>query len=184
MVLNTKPITTDEFSQLVAQPENIDRLLELVNGELVEKVPTQLHAFIASLFNAVLFLYTQSNPIGWVFSELRVKLPDDALNDLIPDIAFVLKSGRTFEADAPLTYMPDLVIEIQSPGQSDKFMVDKANYYLSNGTRMVWIVYPTKRLVEVLTLTSRELLTEQDTLQGGNLLPGFTLAVADIFRHS
>jgi Uma2 family endonuclease len=177
-------MTTDEFEQFVSLPANADRLLELINGEVVEKVPTQLHAFIASLFNAVLFLYTQTNPIGWVFSELRIKLPDDTENDLIPDIAFVLKAGRTFDPDAPLTYMPDLVIEIQSPGQSDKFMIDKAAYYLAHGSRLVWIVYPSKRIVEALTPKTRDLLTERDTLKAVDLLPGFSLLVADIFRQA
>jgi hypothetical protein len=46
---------------------------------------------------------------------------------------------------------------------------------------MVRLVYPDKRLVEVLTRASRELLTEADTLDGGDVLPGFTLAVRDIF---
>ena len=183
MVLNIRPMTTNEFDQFVSLPANADRLFELINGEMVEKVPSQLHAFIASLFNAVLFLYTQTNPIGWVFSELRIKLPDDNENELIPDVAFVLKAGRTFDADAPLTYMPDLVIEIQSPGQSDKFMIDKAAYYLAGGSRLVWIVYPSKRLVEALTTSTRELLTEHGTLQASDLLPGFSLPVADIFRQ-
>jgi Uma2 family endonuclease len=181
VVANIKPITVEEFIRVIAQPENADRLFELINGEMVEKVPTQLHALIASLFNALLYLYMQKNPIGWVFSEIRIKLADDDLNDRIPDIAVVLKAGRTFEADAPLSHMPDLAVEIQSPGQSDKLMTDKAAYYLANDARMVWIVYPTKRLVEVLTPTDRKLLTEADTLDGGDVLPGFTLAVRDIF---
>jgi Uma2 family endonuclease len=46
----------------------------------------------------------------------------------------------------------------------------------------IWIIYPAKRLVEVLTPTDRKLLTEADTLEGGDLLPGFTLAVRDIFN--
>lgn len=176
-----KPITRAAFESLLAEPENADHLLELIYGEVVEKVPTQLHALIANLLNMVLGLYNRSNPIGWVFSELRIKLPDDDENDRIPDIAFVLKAGRTFDADAPLAHMPDLAIEIQSPGQSDRLMLDKANYYLSHGARMVWIVYTAKRLVEVLTTSDRKLLTEADTLEGGDLLPGFKLAVRDIF---
>jgi Uma2 family endonuclease len=93
----------------------------------------------------------------------------------------VLKAGRQFEPDALLTYMPHLAVEIQSPGQSDKFMADKAAYYLANGAGMMWVVYPTKCLVEVLTLTDRKLLTSVETLTGGDLLPGFTLSVSDIF---
>ncbi len=128
-----------------------------------------------------MFLYLQKKPIGWAFSELRIKLPEDDLNDRIPDIAVVFKEGRVFDPNAPLSHMPDLAIEIQSPDQSDKLMTDKASYYLANGTRMVWIIYPTKRLVEVLTLTDRKLLTETSTLEGGDLLPEFTLPVREIF---
>jgi Uma2 family endonuclease len=179
----SKVYTVDDFEVIIAQAENTDKLLELINGEIIEKVPPQLHALIASLFNAMLFLYVQKNPIGWVFSELRIKLPGDDLNDRLPDVALVLKEGRTFEPDAPLTYVPDLVVEIQSPGQSDKFMLDKATFFLNNGGKMVWIVYPAKRLVEVLTLTDRKLLTEADVLEGGDLLPGFTLLVKDIFTQ-
>jgi Uma2 family endonuclease len=60
-------------------------------------------------------------------------------------------------------------------------MADKASYYLKNGSRMVWLVYSTKRLIEVLTPTDRHLLTEQDTVNGGDVLPGFTLQVSDVF---
>src|SRR5262249_23718240 len=162
-------ITAEEFARIIAQTENADRLFELINGEMIEKVPTQFHALIASFLNAILYVYTQKNPIGWVFSELRIKLPDADVNDRIPDIAFVLKAGRSFEANAPLSHMPDLAIEIQSPDQSDKLMTDKAAFYLANGARMVWIVYPTKRLVEVITPTDRKLLTESDTLSGGDV---------------
>ncbi len=79
--------------------------------------------------------------------------------------------------------MPDLAIEVQSPGQSDKLMIDKADYYLSNGARVVWIVYPTIRLVEVLTPDDRELLTESATLNGGDLLLGFLLPLTEIFSQ-
>lgn len=181
-LLKAQPITTDVFERLLNKPENADRLLELINGEIAEKMPTQLHALLASLFNTLLGIYVRSNPIGWVFSELRVKLPNDKLNDRIPDIAFVLKEGRVFDPNAPLSYMPDLVVEIQSPDQSDKFMLDKAQYYLASGTRMVWLVYPQKRLIEVLTVTDRRLLTEADTLEGGELLPGFSVAIKEIFQ--
>jgi len=181
MAFQERLYSVAEFEAFIALPENAGRLFELIKGEIVEKMPTQLHALIASLFNALLVIYTQKNPIGWVFSELRVKLPDDDRNDTVPDIAFVLKAGRQFDPDAPLTYMPDLAVEIQSPGQSDKFMADKAAYYLSNGARMVWIVYPAKRLIEVLTATDRKLLTEKDVLEGGDVLPGFVVAVSELF---
>jgi Uma2 family endonuclease len=185
MVVSDKAslVTAAEFEQFMSQPEHTERRFELIQGKIVEKMPTQLHALITSIIVAWLFNYSQKNPIAWVFTELRIKLPDDDVNDRIPDIAVVLKEGREFQGDAPLSYMPDLIVEIQSPGQSDKFMADKALYYLEHGARMVWIVYPTKRLVETLTQNDRQLLTGTDTLDAGDVLPGFALPLKDLFAQ-
>lgn len=180
MLPHTKPIMAEAFEQFIA--ENADRRFELINGEIVEKLSAQLQALIASLFSGLLFIYQQKNPIIWIFSKVHVKLPDDNSNDRIPDIAVVLKEGRQIDPDAPLDYMPDLAIEIQSPGQSDKLMSDKADYYLANGTRMVWIIYK-KRIVEVRTKDDRQLLNEDDILDGGDLLPGFSVAIKDVFQQ-
>lgn len=77
--------------------------------------------------------------------------------------------------------MPELAIEVQSPEQSDKFMKDKGEYYVARGSKLVWLVYPQQQIVEVLTPTERHLLTVNDTLNGGDVLPGFSLAIRDIF---
>ena len=77
--------------------------------------------------------------------------------------------------------MPDLAVEAQSDGQSERFMLDKALLYLANGTRMVWIIYSTRQIVEVLTATDRQLLTIEDMLSGGAVLPGFSMAVRELF---
>jgi Uma2 family endonuclease len=60
-------------------------------------------------------------------------------------------------------------------------MSDKAAYYLANGSQMVWLIYPNRRLVEVLTADERYLLTVDGTISGGELLPGFSIAVRDLF---
>ena len=78
--------------------------------------------------------------------------------------------------------MPDLAVEVKSPDDSLSKLREKAAYYLANGTLLAWLVYPKKRLVIVLTPDSEEILTEDDTLDGGDVLPGFTLPVRDIFR--
>jgi Uma2 family endonuclease len=77
--------------------------------------------------------------------------------------------------------MPDLAVEVQSPGQSDRFMSDKAAFYLENGSKMVWLIYPDRQLVEFLTPTERQLLTLDGTISGGDVLPDFSVKVADIF---
>jgi Uma2 family endonuclease len=179
----SKLVTRGEFEAFLEQLEDSERLFELINGEIIEKMPKNLHALITHLLNGFLFVYFRENPIAWVLNEGRISLPDDDLNDRIPDISIVLKQGRTFDPDTPQTQMPDLAIEVQSPGQSDKLMLDTANYYLSNGCRMVWIFYPSKRLVEVLTPDDRKLLSDSETLDGGDILPGFTLPLKEIFEQ-
>ncbi len=179
----TKPMTVKEFIAFTLLPENEGRHFELIDGEIIEKMPTQLHALIANLFNAVLYLYFQRNPIGWAFSELRINLPNDDLNDTIPDISVVLKAGREFNPNEPLTFMPDLAIEIKSPTDSLIKMRKKANYYLENGSKVVWLVDTQRQKVEVYTVDDTEILGSNDSLDGGDLLPDFKLPVSDLWKQ-
>lgn len=176
-----KMVTVREFERFIIRSENTERLFELINGEIIEKVPKQLHALIAALFASAFVTYFREHPIGWVFVEVRVKFPNTDINDLIPDVAAALEEGRTLAEEEPLTYMPEVVVEIQSPDQSDKFMIDKANLYLAHGARIVIIVYASKRLIEVLRPDDRKLLIETDTLELDDLLPGFVVPVQELF---
>jgi Uma2 family endonuclease len=79
--------------------------------------------------------------------------------------------------------MPDLAVEVKSPDDKFKVMREKAEYYLANGTRIVWLIYPHERLVEVFRPNvDSEILNETHELNGGDVLPGFTLAIRDLFR--
>jgi Uma2 family endonuclease len=118
-----------------------------------------------------------------VLPEARYQLPGDEENSRISNVSFVRSESHSIIEEGAAPYMPDLAIEVQSPDQSDKLMTDKAAYYLLDGSVMVWLVYPKKRLVEVLTLNSRELLMQTETLTGGDLLPGFSLVVKDLFPN-
>ena len=180
----TKPMTTEEFLAFIQRPEYEGRRFELIEGEVIEKMPTQLHALIASLFAFVFSLYFRDNPIGWVFTELRIKLPKDDLNDTVPDICVVLKAGRQFNPNEPLTFMPDLAIEIKSPDDSLIKMRKKANYYLENGSKVVWLVDTQRQKVEVYTVDDTEILGSGDTLEGGDLLPDFKLSVSELWSLS
>lgn len=179
----TKPMTVEAFMTFIQQPENEGRRFELIDGEIVEKMPTQLHALIANLLNAVFYLYFQQHPIGWAFSELRINLPDDELNDTIPDISVVLKAGREFNPNEPLTFMPDLAVEIKSPTDSLIKMRKKANYYLENGSKVVWLVDTQRQKVEVYTVDDTEILGSGDVLAIDDLLPDFKLPVSDLWKQ-
>ena len=171
--------TTQEFEDFLV--EHPDQLFELINGEIVEKMPTQLHAFIVAILTGALMNYLRQNPIGRALVEARYDLPDDKLNDRIPDLSFITHEKGALVRKGAALYMPDLAVEVQSPDQGDKLMTDKAAYYLAHGTPVVWLVYPEKRIVEVLMLEDRQLLNENATLNGGDVLPDFSLPIRDIF---
>jgi Uma2 family endonuclease len=180
-VVAREKITAAQFDAFLAQPENANRTFELISGETVEKMPTQLHAGIISLVNFFLVLYLRENPIGYALTEARYRIPGSDDNDLIPDLSFVTKDRGALVHTGPALYFPDLAIEAQSEGQSERFMLDKALLYLANGTRIVWIIYSTRQIIEVLTPTDRQLLTINDVLNGGDILPGFSVPVRDLF---
>ncbi len=179
MVFKNRTYTQQEYESLAAQ--HPDRRFELIHGEIIEKMPTQLHAAIVSLLNFFIVDYLRQNPIGYALVEARYSLPDDNANVRIPDLSFIPTDKGPLVDAGPAPYMPDLAIEVQSPGQSDRFMSDKAAFYLEHGAQMVWLVYPDRRLVEVLTPTERHLLTDDATINGGEVLPGFSVNIADIF---
>jgi Uma2 family endonuclease len=180
MVVQPKLYTVDEFEQFMALPENRDRLFELINGEIVEKVPTREHGMIAGNTVTEFNNYLRQNEIGQAAVEARHRPPDDPHNDRIPDVSVVLGDKPVAKRGAE-NFIPDLCVEIQSPDDSPKQMLEKAMFYLANGARMVWLIYPQQRNVEVMTATYRELLTENDILKGGDVLPGFERPVKDIF---
>lgn len=171
--------TRTEYEALIQQ--HPERRLERINGEIVEKMPTQYHGVIVYLIAGFLFNYLREKPIGHVAVEARYGLPDDDANDHIPDLSFFTRERGPIVTSGATPYMPDLAVEVQSPGQSERFLVDKGRYYLAHGSRMVWLVYPERRTVTVLTPDKQGELSDTATLKGGDVLPGFSVPVQDLF---
>jgi Uma2 family endonuclease len=180
MAVEQQIYTVEEFEQLLTLPKNRDQLLELVNGEVREKVVTQEHGIIALKIGSPLLIFVEERKLGQVGVEIRHRLPHDRRNSRLPDVSFTRGSTPIVKKGAVLK-MPDLAVEIQSPDDTLAEMREKAQFYLANGSKMVWLVYPSTRLVEVLTAHGEAVLTDKDTLDGGDVLPGFKLAVKDIF---
>jgi Uma2 family endonuclease len=170
-----------DYEALLAQPTEADRLLEWLDGGLIETMPSYLHSHLIHLLSGYLFMYLLQKPIGQALIEARYRLPEQQAS-LIPDLSFI-RAERLPVADphGPLPFAPDLAVEVRSEGQSAKFMLDKAQRYLAAGTRMVWLVYADKQLVEVLTPSERHLLLPDEALQGGEVLPDFRLPLRQLF---
>jgi Uma2 family endonuclease len=174
-------VTVDEFERLLTAPENSDRLLELIEGEVVEKMPTEEHGLVTSNFVYALSSYNRQHKLGRVVTEVRHRLPGDTHNSRLPDVSFS-STRRPLVREGSVPEMPDLVVEIKSPSDSVRKMREKAAYYLENSVRLVWLVFPEQRIVEVYTPDGEvEILVEGDLLDGGEVLPGFSFPVAEIF---
>lgn len=173
--------TVEEFEQYYLSPENSNRLLELINGKVHEKMPTQQHGLIASNINLAFALHARQQKTGRPGVEVRHQIPDDKRNSRLPDVSFTCARNPLVDQGS-VSGMPDLAVKIKSPDDTIKEMRDTAAYYLANGSRLVWLIYPNYRLVEVYRLdTDVEILGEEETLTGGDVLPGFTLPVREIF---
>ncbi|MBK9750255.1 MAG: Uma2 family endonuclease [Chloroflexi bacterium] len=173
--------TVDEFDHFINLPENDARRFELIDGDIVEKMPTFLHSFIVSVLMLAIGKYLEQNPIAWILPELRSQLPNDDENALIPDLSVVLKlEGRkVIRQHAP--YMPEIAIEVQSPNQSEAALIAKAHAYVKHGAKVVWLVLIDKQAVLVLTATGQQLIPLDGMLSGGDVLPGFSIPVASLF---
>lgn len=181
MVFKQGAYSIEEFEQIANLPENRERLLEFISGEIIEKVPTLEHGLIAGNVYGPLWNHVQERGEGRVVMEVRYRASSDKRNSLIPDVSYI-------SADIPLInqgsvpQFPDLAVEVKSPDDTIKGMREKARYYLAHGTRLVWLIYPQERLVEVYSLTDELIVTETGTLDGADVLPEFTLPVRNIFK--
>jgi Uma2 family endonuclease len=179
MIFKSQSYTVADYEAFAVEHPN--QRFELIDGEIVERFPSQRDGAVVSLLGGFLceFLYPKS--IGYALLKASYALTDDPFNSFVIDVSFITKDKGKLLDEGAAPYMPDLAVEVQSPGQSDRFMANKAAYYLAHGSRMVWLVYPRARLVEVLTKEDRQLLTATDILNGGSVLPEFQVAVKDIF---
>ncbi|MBZ0297255.1 MAG: Uma2 family endonuclease [Anaerolineae bacterium] len=173
--------TVEEFEDILARPENRDRLLELVDGEIVEKVPAQKHGVIAGNVFGFLWNHCRMTEQGRVEQEVRHRLPGDEHNDRLPDVSYYADASKPLVERGPVPYFPDLAVEVKSPDDSWPGMRAKARYYLDNGCRMVWLLYPEKQLIFVLTADDEDVLTADDSLSGGEVVAGFSVLVREIF---
>lgn len=175
--------TVAEFDAFRQRPENQDRLFELIHGEIVEKVVTEQHGKIAARILAYLVLYVDERSLGHAVMEVSYRVPGDEHNDRQPDVSVRITPDPALEQGA-VPMMPDLAVEVKSPTNTYKALREKANYYLANGTQLVWLVYPQKHTIEIYHPDKDiEILQQGAVLTGGDLLPDFALSLARIFQR-
>jgi Uma2 family endonuclease len=174
-------LTVASFERLLADPANAERRLELVDGEIVEKMTTEEHGICVANIQGHLWNYLRAHPIGRVMPEVHFRPADGAPTVFLPDVAVRLTTQPPARQGF-VSEFPDLAVEVKSAANSLKALRNKAAFYLDHGTRAVWIVIPSKRLVEVYGPDSVDILTVNDLLDAPDLLAGFQMPVSAIFE--
>jgi Uma2 family endonuclease len=168
-------VTVDELEKL-----SLSFPAELYNGKVVFKMPNPAHAMIQNKVGHKIEDYLESNPIGVVFSNGNYRLwPERKRESRAPDVSFILNDRLPKDLFHYPPMAPDLAVEILSPDDSFEDVMEKVDEYLSQGVKLVWVVITRTR--EVLVCTKANKYTVRDKLTAPELLPGFDLAVADIF---
>lgn len=183
MLRSRSPIPLEERTDLtIAEVEamGLSESYELVDGRIIFKMPNSDHSYIQIKLGSMLDRYLEEHPIGMVFTELSVRIfPNDERHLRTPDLAFCLNDHLPIKGELAQT-APDLAVEIVTPASYFPDVLEKADLYLSQGSKVVWIVIPSKVCVLVLTATGRR--WEYETLTCPELLPGWSMNLTKIFN--
>lgn len=179
MGVQEKLLTVEEFwEQYAGKP------YELVRGEIIPVAPTGYsHGAASRRIVGLLGAFVDAHDLGDVVgAETGFRLADDILR--APDCAFVSRA-RLSTLQTPEKYLPfppDLADEVVSPGDSAADVRDKVDLYRAAGTRLIWVVYPSSRKVDIYLpdATAREVNVD-GTLDGGDVLPGLRIPAAALF---
>jgi Uma2 family endonuclease len=181
--LHPAPGTATE-EDVIAILHREKRKFELVDGVLVEKVMGFLESSLACRLIKLLGNYLDENPIGVLAGEAgAMRLMPGLVR--IPDVSFVSWDrlpGRIIPTEPIPDLAPDLGIEVLSEGNTPREMERKRKEYFISNVQVLWFVDVEKRTVEVFTAPDRSLVVaEEETLDGGEVLPGFRLALRELF---
>lgn len=160
---------------------------EIVNGELIDMGNSGAkHGYVCSVLMILLGGYVHIQKLGAMFdSSTAFKLKSG--NKRSPDVSFMAKErlqGLDELPDGFLEGAPDLAVEILSPSNTVEEIHNKLVEYFDNGSRLVWVINPKEKYVLVYRSSQEpdRLLKSIDTLDGEEIVPGFSLAIAELFQ--
>jgi Uma2 family endonuclease len=176
-----RDVTPDE---LLAMPDAVN--FELVDGELVERNMSVLSSLVELRAGRLIGNHCEDKSLGGVFgSSLGYQcFPDHPRKIRKPDVSFLSAERLTPDllAEGYCPIAPDLAVEVISPGDLAHEVVEKIEEYLSVGVRLIWVIDPEARVVDVYRLNGPiSRLRETDELDGEAVLPGFHCPVKTLF---
>lgn len=186
-IVTDPPPGTATEQDLLVMVERDKRLVELVDGTLVEKAVGYLESQIGLQIATALVIHLKGKNLGFVLGAdgtLRMAMG----NIRLPDVCFISRdelSGTAMPKEPVPKLAPTIAIEVISEGNTPREMKRKLGEYFGSGSRLVWMIYPKTRTIDVferLQDTPTRTLTESDVLDGGTVLPGFQMDVSEVFE--
>jgi Uma2 family endonuclease len=166
--------------------DDADSLYEIIDGERKETEPMGAYmTLLAGELARLLANFVKEHRLGVAVPEMLFRFQRDPDRSRRPDVAFVSRE-RCQQAPVPpegdWDVVPDLAVEVVSPGNNAAELEQKLVEYFRFGVRQVWVLHPEQRRLYVHeSLRKVSALNEDDTLTGGDVLPGFSLKLADLF---
>jgi Uma2 family endonuclease len=184
MATTTRYVTDDELLQAPRDGQKYER----VDGELRVSPAGFRHEGVAMALAARLWVFVTGRQLGHVVGSSagfrwparRAERPDNVRS---PDVSFVA-AGRFPDERWPVGFAPlapDLAVEVLSPNDNSRDVLEKIGEYLDAGTRMVWVLDPEKRIAAIYrSLTDVRVIGETDRLDGEDVVPGFACPLKDL----
>lgn len=158
---------------------------ELIRGEIVRCMPTgHPHGLIENIIGALLYIYLQAKRIGHALSgEVGIYTRRNPDTVRAADVAFISNERyQQLSSSGYLDVAPELVVEIMSPSNTWSEVQEKLAEYFAIDVKLVWVVDPQLEQVHVYdAIDNVTLYQKADVLTGGDVLPGFEMALSDVF---
>jgi Uma2 family endonuclease len=184
-ILMHPPPGTATEADVVAVRESPSRAIcELIDGVLVEKTVGAKESLLAAVLGGFIFVHLRKHDLGIVLgadSQLwlwpgRVRVPDVCF------ISWERLPNQEMPDEAVPELAPDLVVEVLSAGNTKKEMLHKRRDYFRSSVREVWEIQPKTQTAEVYTSPTKcHRVGKDGSLDGGEILPGFTLPLKELF---
>ena len=180
--------TTTIVAPTNTAPNDYEALFEIIDGQRVEIPPMSAFAcLIANFLARELNFYARQDDLGQAVVEVLFHLALPVDRNRRPDVAFVSyddwPKDRVVDPTANAwDVVPKLAVEVVSPHDLVEELIDKIDEYFRSGVRLIWVVFPRHSSVYVYeTNKVIRVLTRDDTLDGGKVLPQFQLSLKDLF---
>ena len=178
-VTPTKRITPDDLLEMTDGD-----FFELVDGQIVERPMSAGSARVGSRFNFYLTGFGDEHKAGSTFDQtLGVRIWDHAPEmTRKADCLFIVEGKQPPDSARFLFTAPDIVVEALSPNDLGEEVRDKVALWLQGGVPLVWVAWPKTREIHVYRRGGRpRILGPDDELTGEDILPGFSVPVANLF---